>query len=604
MSRYNLLQSAPGVRPAIVFAIAEDIDLTAVQAVDLDLPANEKMILKSARIITESVDTLSNGATVNVTQYDAKLVEARVRATLTTALTGTNNDLKLTAVTKGTYGNGITLTLADPGLPNQALSVSVVSKAITVNLATSGTAQVETATAAGTITQGVAQVETATVVGTIATDGAAAVVVTAAGMTNSPKTLNVAVNNGTLQVETATVVGTIGASGAGNATVIVTAAGMSNSPKTVSVAVANNDSASTVAGKIRTALGLDADVSAFFTIGGSGVYVTLTAKAAAANDATMNISITNGTCSGLVPMVNSEDTTAGVAADNAAAVATKIRAALTADTDVGGFFTISGTGADIIATAKTAAANDATMNISVDNGTCTGLTTAATSADTTAGVAPGTGNAQVIVTGAGITGSPKTLSVAVTEGDDAATWAGKVRTALAADTDITALYTVGGSGTAITLTRTVAAANDGTLNISLDNGTCTGVTTAATSANTTAGVAGAISSTAAQVLAALQASAPAAALVTAALAAGNDGTGVVTALTATNLTGGVDSDVVQTLVDSVDLEDSEQVGNIQDLTVASTGLVQLSGGLRLNITGGATATAHKAKFLAELIALP
>ena len=32
-------------------------------------------------------------------------------------------------------------------------------------------------------------------------------------------------------------------------------------------------------------------------------------------------------------------------------------------------------------------ANDATLNISIDNGTCAGLTTAGTSADTTAGVA-------------------------------------------------------------------------------------------------------------------------------------------------------------------------------------------------------------------------
>jgi hypothetical protein len=63
------------------------------------------------------------------------------------------------------------------------------------------------------------------------------------------------------------------------------------------------------------------------------------------------------------------------------------------------------------------------------------------------------------------------------------------------------LFTVDGTSTAIRLTRkplatyTVGAAsvptypaNDGTLNISLDNGTCTGITTAASSANTTAGV--------------------------------------------------------------------------------------------------------------------
>lgn len=98
------------------------------------------------------------------------------------------------------------------------------------------------------------------------------------------------------------------------------------------------------------------------------------------------------------------------------------------------------------------------------------------------------GNASVIVTGAGITGSPKTLSVAVLEADDAAAIAGKIRTALGLDAAIIALYTVGGTGAAVTLTRTVAAPNDATLNISIDNGTCAGITTAATSVATTPGV--------------------------------------------------------------------------------------------------------------------
>lgn len=104
------------------------------------------------------------------------------------------------------------------------------------------------------------------------------------------------------------------------------------------------------------------------------------------------------------------------------------------------------------------------------------------------------GDVTVTVTAAGMTGSPKAISVAVALSDTAATWAGKVRTALAADADVTSLFTVGGSSTTITLTRNASAigilpANDGTLNIALDNGTCTGITTAATSTNTTAGVA-------------------------------------------------------------------------------------------------------------------
>jgi len=117
---------------------------------------------------------------------------------------------------------------------------------------------------------------------------------------------------GTEQVETAVIVGTI--TGSGNATVTVTAAGMNGSPKAVSVAVLVDDTAADVAGKIRVALAADADVGDFFTVSGAGANVVLTAKNTAANDATMNIAYTNGTCTGLTPDATSDDTTAGVSA--------------------------------------------------------------------------------------------------------------------------------------------------------------------------------------------------------------------------------------------------------------------------------------------------
>lgn len=58
-------------------------------------------------------------------------------ATLSTALTGANNDLDFTAVTAGADGNDITIRYVDPGTGGAALSVGVVNTAITVNLATS-----------------------------------------------------------------------------------------------------------------------------------------------------------------------------------------------------------------------------------------------------------------------------------------------------------------------------------------------------------------------------------------------------------------------------------------------------------------------------------
>jgi len=114
------------------------------------------------------------------------------------------------------------------------------------------------------------------------------------------------------QVETATVVGTIGAAGAGNVTVVVTANGMVNSPKTINVAVANNDTATLVAGKIITALQADPNVSAFSTVSGTGDTFAVTVKSITTNDSTMNISTANGTCSGLTAEPTSVHTTAGV----------------------------------------------------------------------------------------------------------------------------------------------------------------------------------------------------------------------------------------------------------------------------------------------------
>jgi hypothetical protein len=135
---------------------------------------------------------------------------------------------------------------------------------------------------------------------------------------------------------------------------------------------------------------------------------------------------------------------------------------------------------------------DSTHTVVIDGETLiptiTGAGVAQVETATAAGTITATGNATVIVTGDDITGSPLTVSVAVVNADTAATWAGKVRTALGAVSAITSKYTVGGTSTTITLTRTVARYNDSTLNISLANGTCTGITPAATSVGTTAGV--------------------------------------------------------------------------------------------------------------------
>jgi len=117
------------------------------------------------------------------------------------------------------------------------------------------------------------------------------------------------------QVETATVVAASGITQAGNATVIITSALLTDSPKTISVAVALSDAASDVAQKIRTALGLISEITANYTVGGAGANVSLTSLNYAANDATLNIETENGTCTGLTTEATSVHTQAGAAQD-------------------------------------------------------------------------------------------------------------------------------------------------------------------------------------------------------------------------------------------------------------------------------------------------
>lgn len=121
---------------------------------------------------------------------------------------------------------------------------------------------------------------------------------------------------GTRQVETATIVGTITL--AGNAHVVVTATGMGGTPKTVVVAVLLNDTADAIAEKIKAALILDADVNAWFEVGGSGNYVQLTRRIAAADVAAINIDVHNDTCTGITNDATSDHTIAGVVSTNIA----------------------------------------------------------------------------------------------------------------------------------------------------------------------------------------------------------------------------------------------------------------------------------------------
>lgn len=115
---------------------------------------------------------------------------------------------------------------------------------------------------------------------------------------------------GVAQVETATVIGTV--TGSGNATVVTTCTGMTGSAITTNVAVLNGDSASAVAVKIAAALNLVANITAKFAVTAAGANVILTKLIPAANIADVNLSIDNGSCSGLTTAASSADTRAGM----------------------------------------------------------------------------------------------------------------------------------------------------------------------------------------------------------------------------------------------------------------------------------------------------
>lgn len=119
----------------------------------------------------------------------------------------------------------------------------------------------------------------------------------------------------TAQVETATVVGTITLGG--NATVTVTSAAITGSPMVLSVPVVLADTATVVAGKIRSAMLNKKAITDKYAITGVGAAIILTRlidDAGVANDATLNVAIANGSCTGLTAAPSSANTTAGVLA--------------------------------------------------------------------------------------------------------------------------------------------------------------------------------------------------------------------------------------------------------------------------------------------------
>lgn len=152
---------------------------------------------------------------------------------------------------------------------------------------------------------------------TIALNGTAAVLGAKAFKTVSKITLPAQTHTPTQQVETVAV--TAGTDKNATLVVRITAAGMTGSPKDVNVAVTTDDNtAAEVAAKVRAALIADANVghatTGFFTVTGSNADIILTAKTPAANDSSMAIALQSADTS-TVTFGASANTTAGVPYD-------------------------------------------------------------------------------------------------------------------------------------------------------------------------------------------------------------------------------------------------------------------------------------------------
>lgn len=102
----------------------------------------------------------------------------------------------------------------------------------------------------------------------------------------------------------------------------------------------------------------------------------------------------------------------------------------------------------------------------------------------------GAGTAQSVVTAAGMTGSPVTVDVPVDTGmTTAALIATRFRKILGQNSSITSFFHIGGTGADIELIALDPAANDATMNATIDTGTATGITNDATAVKTANGVA-------------------------------------------------------------------------------------------------------------------
>lgn len=122
------------------------LGLAETKVFEVLAPGGTQFVVDVANPIEQGIDGALAGQDVVVLVETADPAIA-VKASLTTALAGANNDLAFLARSAGVAGNAITVEYVDPAANDAVLAVSVVGTAITVDLATDN-AGVITSTAA------------------------------------------------------------------------------------------------------------------------------------------------------------------------------------------------------------------------------------------------------------------------------------------------------------------------------------------------------------------------------------------------------------------------------------------------------------------------
>jgi CSLREA domain-containing protein len=230
------------------------------------------------------------------------------------------------------------------------------------------------------------------------------------------------ITSGTQQIDILTVTGgpVTTCSPSGNIKLTVTAVGMTGSGTPVLVPVNENDTAAQVTDAIVAFLsgGGAPNITSFFTVTKTGATeLTFTRKAAADNDPAMSITLTDDSCMAITSSSDST-TTPGASSGNAKVVVTstgmagspltisvpvakpdnqddvasKMRAALAANSTINARFTVSGSTNQIILTRLVSVPNDPNLNIETNNDGCTGLTPQLISSDGPVGAAAASPN--------------------------------------------------------------------------------------------------------------------------------------------------------------------------------------------------------------------